>query len=106
MKSLKFSKSRRSQSDGTGARQKPGSTVKSRGQTRPQMASSSGLPPSSTTNERWNRVDQLLQSALEREPGQRAAFLHEACAGDASLLREVESLLLSHEQAADFLERR
>src|SRR5262245_8940396 len=69
------------------------------------MASSSELPPSSTTNDRWHRVDQLLQSALEREPGQRAAFLREACAGDASLLREVESLLLSHEQAADFLER-
>ena len=57
------------------------------------------------TNERWQRVDQLLQSALEREPGQRAAFLHEVCADDESLLREVESLLSSHEQAGDFLER-
>jgi len=69
------------------------------------MASSSEFPPPSTNDERWHRVDQLLQSALEREPGQRAAFLHEACAGDTSLLREVESLLLSHQQAGDFLER-
>src|SRR5262245_10489747 len=105
MKSPRYSKFLRSRSNGTGARQKPGSTARSRGRTRPQMAGSSELPPASTTNERWKRVDQLLQSALEREPGQRAAFLYEACAGDTSLLQEVESLLLSHEQAADFLER-
>ena len=60
---------------------------------------------SKQTSERWQQVDQLLQSTLEREPGQRAAFLREACAGDESLLREVESLLSSHEQAGDFLER-
>src|SRR5215831_4533830 len=105
MKSPRYSKFLRSRSNGTGARQKPGSTARSRGKTRSQMAGSSELPPASTTNERWKRVDQLLQSALEREPGQRAAFLYEACAGDTSLLQEVESLLLSHEQAGDFLER-
>src|SRR5262245_28106358 len=60
---------------------------------------------SKQTNERWQRVDQLLQSTLEREPGQRAAFLREACAGDESLLTEVESLLSCHEEAGDFLER-
>jgi eukaryotic-like serine/threonine-protein kinase len=70
------------------------------------MASNSDFEASpSPANERWNRVDQLLQSALEQEPAQRAAFLREACAGDESLLREVESLLRSHEQAGDFLER-
>ncbi len=70
------------------------------------MASNSESQPSSMwTSERWQRVDQLLQSALEREPGQRAAFLREVCAGDEALLREVESLLSSHEQAGDFLER-
>jgi Tol biopolymer transport system component len=69
------------------------------------MASNSENQPSSAqTNERWQRVDQLLQSALEREPEQRAAFLREVCAGDESLLQEVESLLSSHEQAGDFLE--
>src|SRR5262249_6066542 len=50
------------------------------------------------------RIEQLLQSALGRELGHRAAFLREACAGDQSLLQEVESLLVSHEQAVDFLE--
>jgi serine/threonine protein kinase len=46
----------------------------------------------------------LLQSALELEPGKRAAFLREACAGEEDLLREVESLLSSHEQAGSFIE--
>ena len=70
------------------------------------MAGDSEFQPSSKwTHERWERLDQLLQSALEREPEQRVAFLREVCAGDESLLREVESLLSSHEQAGDFLER-
>ena len=43
--------------------------------------------------ERWQQVDQLYHLALEREPGQRGAFLAEACAGDEELRREVESLL-------------
>jgi len=69
------------------------------------MASNSEFKPSSmSNNEQWHRVDELLQSALEHEPGRRAAFLREVCAGDDLLLREVESLLLSHERAGDFLE--
>ncbi len=70
------------------------------------MAGDSELQPSlKWSHERWERLDHLLQSALEREPEQRVAFLREACAGDEPLLQEVESLLASHEQAGDFLER-
>jgi eukaryotic-like serine/threonine-protein kinase len=54
--------------------------------------------------ERWEQVDNLLQSALQRPPEQRAAFLKEACDGDEALRREVESLLRAHEQAGEFLE--
>ncbi len=43
--------------------------------------------------ERWQKVEQIYHAALEREPDQRATFLNEACGGDESLLREVESLL-------------
>jgi len=50
-------------------------------------------------SERWKRVDDLLQAALERPPAERADFLRQACAGDAALEREVRSLLAS-EQAA------
>jgi hypothetical protein len=42
---------------------------------------------------RWAQVEQLFHTALRREPGQRAAFLAEACADDEDLRREVESLL-------------
>ena len=43
--------------------------------------------------ERWGEIKQIYHSALELEPGRREEFLKEACAGDASLLKEVTSLL-------------
>lgn len=54
--------------------------------------------------ERYQRIQALLQSALERESTDRESFLAEACAGDESLRREVESLMVSYEQAGGFLE--
>ena len=42
---------------------------------------------------RWEQVEKLCQAALELEESRRAAFLEQACAGDAELRREVESLL-------------
>src|ERR1022692_2214407 len=55
-------------------------------------------------SERWKRVDNLLQAALERSPGERDSFLRHACAGDDALEREVRSLLASQQQAESFLE--
>src|SRR5262245_52820716 len=46
----------------------------------------------------------LLNAALELPPDQRAAYLDQACAGDAALRKQVEALLRSHEQATSFLE--
>src|SRR5215472_7177835 len=43
--------------------------------------------------ERWQRVAHLYESALERDPAAREAFLMEAAGGDEALRREVESLL-------------
>ena len=54
--------------------------------------------------ERWKRVDNLLQAALERSPGEREAFLRQACPGDEALEREVRSLLASQQRAGSFLE--
>jgi len=48
--------------------------------------------------ERWQQIDQLFHSALKCEPTARAAFLERACKGDEALRREVESLIVSHEQ--------
>jgi len=54
--------------------------------------------------ERWQQIDHLFHSVLEHEPGQRAMFLAQACAGDVALRDEVESLISSHEQAESFIE--
>ncbi len=56
------------------------------------------------TPEHWQRIKALLESALERKPGERSAFLAEACSGDESLRKEVESFIISHEQADSFIE--
>jgi serine/threonine protein kinase/Tfp pilus assembly protein PilF len=54
--------------------------------------------------ERWQLVERLYHSTLEKEVGERPAFLAEACSGDEGLRREVESLLAYEEQAEDFIE--
>ena len=46
--------------------------------------------------ERWQRINTLFHAALERDPGDREAFIDEACAGDAALRTEVLSLLQMH----------
>ena len=45
------------------------------------------------TPERWRRVKALLESALERAPAERAAFLETMCGADPLLRAEVMSLL-------------
>lgn len=55
--------------------------------------------------ERWQQIEQLFHSALERESSDRAAFLAHACGGDDSLRKEVESLIESHEQPDNFIEK-
>ena len=54
--------------------------------------------------ERWQKVEEIYHSALEREPVQRATFLNEACGGDESLRQEVESLLAQEGATGSFLE--
>jgi serine/threonine protein kinase/predicted Zn-dependent protease len=54
--------------------------------------------------ETWKKVEALLQSALDRPPAERDAFLHEACAGDQLLEREVRGLLGSESAAEAFME--
>jgi serine/threonine-protein kinase len=56
------------------------------------------------TAEEWQRVRAILESALEIDPASRSAFVNKACAGDAGLRLEVESLLADHKRAAHFLE--
>src|SRR6266567_793372 len=56
------------------------------------------------TPEHWEQVALLHRAALQYEEGRRAAFLHDACAGDEDLRREVESLLAYEGKAENFME--
>jgi eukaryotic-like serine/threonine-protein kinase len=47
------------------------------------------------TPERWRKIEELFEFAVARPIEERAMFLDEACAGDDSLRREVEALLVS-----------
>ena len=54
-------------------------------------------------NDRWNHVDELLQSALDIPAVERDAYLRNACGGDQRLEEEVRSLLAAHDRADGFL---
>jgi WD40 repeat protein len=47
----------------------------------------------------------LFHLAREKPPGERAAFLDQACAGDAALRRRLEVLLLAHDDPESLLDR-
>ncbi len=54
-------------------------------------------------DERWQKVEALYHEAIRQPPERRAAFLQDACAGDDSLRKEVESLLEQAEGTTDFI---
>jgi predicted ATPase/predicted Ser/Thr protein kinase len=54
--------------------------------------------------ERWATVKRIHQSALEKSGDERVAFLEQACGGDRTLQREVESLLGYDSAAQSFME--
>jgi len=54
--------------------------------------------------DRWRRIEELYHSALARTKEDRRQFLADACKDDASLRKEVESLLGADSGAADFME--
>lgn len=55
--------------------------------------------------ERWQHIEDLYHCALELPETERAAYLTHACAGDAELRAEVESLLSEAEQEDSFLNK-
>ena len=56
------------------------------------------------TPERWQQIKALLESALQRDPVERDAYLDEACRTDSDLRREVAALIESHAKAESFIE--
>jgi Tol biopolymer transport system component len=55
------------------------------------------------TSERWERIGEIYASVVSYSKTSRRAMLEEACAGDAELRTEVESLLTARDDAGDFL---
>ena len=54
-------------------------------------------------SERWRRIEEVCQAALDRDPAERPAFIAAACGGDSGLRRDVEALLGKETAAAGFL---
>ena len=54
--------------------------------------------------EQWQQVEELYHSALEQDESDRPDFLRQACAGDAELLHQLESLLACEKPAEKFME--
>lgn len=55
--------------------------------------------------EEWLRVKAVVAECLDVSPSQRANHLEQICAGDDALRKEAASILASHEEAGEFLER-
>src|ERR1043165_2325646 len=56
------------------------------------------------TREGYERLMAVFEAACARAAEDRAAFLDAVCAGDASLRRDVEQMLLADEQSRGLLE--
>src|SRR5262245_52972811 len=52
----------------------------------------------------WKKIKEVYDRALDLPGDEREGVLAEACAGNADLRREVESLLAAHEDAGTFLQ--
>ena len=57
-----------------------------------------------TPAERAQRIAEIVEAALEREPSEWPSFFEESCGDDEMLRAEVESLLGYQKEATDFIE--
>ncbi len=55
--------------------------------------------------ERWRRIEEILDEALDLEAPERSAFLEEVCRGDDRLRSEVEAFLAADELGHPLLDR-
>ncbi len=51
------------------------------------------------TPERWKKVEEVFEAALEQRPDDRPAFLDSVCAGDLALRNQVDTLLFALERS-------
>jgi serine/threonine-protein kinase len=55
--------------------------------------------------ERWGRIKELFEAAVDLDPNERRTLLDKECGGDEALREEIESLLKSDEQTDGFIEQ-
>ena len=55
--------------------------------------------------QQWQRIKEIVASALEREPADRCAFLDVVCSQDTELRAEVESLLEAYRDSDDLSQK-
>ncbi len=55
--------------------------------------------------ERWQRLDELFQAALDRGPEEQSRFLERACEGDPAMRRQLEALLRADAEGQGVLDR-
>jgi len=51
----------------------------------------------------WQRVEEVVQRALELDESRRGEYLESSCRGDEALRREAESLVAAHDRAGSFI---
>jgi eukaryotic-like serine/threonine-protein kinase len=51
-----------------------------------------------------HRIEEIFSAGRDLPPPERAAFLAQACGGDAELRRQADSLLAAHDEAGQFLQ--
>src|SRR4029078_5593868 len=56
------------------------------------------------TPERWRKVEEIFQEALDLSPDDRNRYVSEVCAQDTELRRDVESLLSQYDSAGELLD--
>jgi serine/threonine protein kinase/tetratricopeptide (TPR) repeat protein len=56
------------------------------------------------TPERWKKIEDVFQTAIDLPEVERRQYIAEACAGDDELREQVEVLVTQHSEAGDFIE--
>src|SRR5689334_7690839 len=54
--------------------------------------------------DRWIKIKEIFQAAMDRAPSERAGFVSDACAGDQELRKVVEALMSSDGRSGTFLD--
>src|SRR5690606_24328593 len=85
---------------GGGGRGEGGPPARGRAPGRPGRGRGAPPPMNDPTADRWQRLDDLLDEALARDPDARTAYLRAACGHDPALYAEALALLASADEAA------